>query len=79
MDQVREGVIAFLNKRVRDDPEDMVALNRLAGEYLGRYRQSGEDGDLLKSEAMAEQSLKSVPEGENPGGLAARPRGRARR
>ena len=76
VDEVRERVIAFLSERVRRDPEDMVALNRLAGEYLGRYRQSGDDGDLLKSQAMAEQSLKSVPESENPGGLAARARAR---
>jgi tetratricopeptide (TPR) repeat protein len=65
-----------LSERVRRDPEDMLALNRLAGEYLGRYRQSGDDGDLLKAGAMAEQSLKSVPEAQNPGGLGALARAR---
>jgi tetratricopeptide (TPR) repeat protein len=71
---VRERVIRFLGDRVRRDPEDIVALNRLAGEYLARYRRSGEDGDLYKSAATAEQSLRAVPADQNTGGLAARAR-----
>jgi tetratricopeptide (TPR) repeat protein len=71
---VRERVIRFLADRVRRDPDDIVALNRLAGEYLARYRRSGDDGDLVKSAATAEQSLRAVPAGQNAAGLAARAR-----
>src|SRR5687767_9874499 len=34
---VRGSVIRFLEDRVRRDPEDTVALNRLAGEYHRRF------------------------------------------
>jgi len=71
---VRERVIRFLADRVRRDPDDVVALNRLAGEYLARYRRSGDDGDLYKSAGTAEQSLRAVPADQNAGGLAARTR-----
>jgi tetratricopeptide (TPR) repeat protein len=71
---VRERVIRFLSDRVRRDPEDIVALNRLAGEYLAHYRRTGDDGDLYRSAATAEQSLRAVPADQNAAGLAARAR-----
>ena len=68
-------VIRFLEDRVARDPDDIVALNRLAGEYLRRFRETGDDADLDRSYRTAEQSLKAVPAEVNAGGLEAR-RGR---
>jgi tetratricopeptide (TPR) repeat protein len=67
-------VILFLEERVRRDPEDITALNRLAGEYLSRFRRSGDDRDLTLALSTAAQSLRSVPAAQNSGGLAAQAR-----
>src|SRR5215213_2291270 len=65
---VRASVIRFLEERIRRDPEDIVALNRLAGEYLLRFRDSGDDADIALSAKAAAQSLSSVPADLNKGG-----------
>jgi tetratricopeptide (TPR) repeat protein len=66
-------VIRSLEDRVARDPDDIVALNHLSGEYLRRFRESGDDADLDRALKTAEQSLKVVPAADlNKGGLAAR-------
>jgi tetratricopeptide (TPR) repeat protein len=72
--RVRTSVIRFLEERVQKDPDDIVTLNRLAGEYLRRFRASGDDADIALSVKAAEQSLASVPADFNKGALAARAR-----
>jgi tetratricopeptide (TPR) repeat protein len=67
-------VIRFLEERVKSDPADMVALNRLADEYLRRFRETGDDRDLARSAEAAGRSLAAVPAAVNKGGLAARAR-----
>jgi tetratricopeptide (TPR) repeat protein len=67
-------VIRFLEERVERDPDDIVALNRLSGEYLFRFRDAGDDADLHRAASSAERSLKAVPAEVNKGGLAARAR-----
>jgi tetratricopeptide (TPR) repeat protein len=67
-------VIRFLEERITGDPLDILALNRLSGEYLARFRISGDDDDLDRAARCAEQSLKAVPADLNKGGLAARAR-----
>jgi tetratricopeptide (TPR) repeat protein len=67
-------VIRFLEDRIRRDPDDITALNRLAGEYLRRFRRTGDDRDLTLSAGVAAQSLRSVPAAQNSAGLAARAR-----
>lgn len=67
-------VIDFLEMRVADDPLDIRALNRLVGEYLTRFRETGDDADLDRALATAEKSLTAIPADLNPGGLAARAR-----
>ena len=64
--------IRFLEHRVERDGDDIVALNRLSGEYLLRFRDSGDDADLDRALKAAEHSLKVVPGELNRGGLAAR-------
>jgi tetratricopeptide (TPR) repeat protein len=67
-------VIRFLEQRVGRDPDDITAQNRLAGEYLHRFRLSGDDRDLFRALAAAERSLAAVPGEVNSSGLAARAR-----
>jgi tetratricopeptide (TPR) repeat protein len=69
-------VIRFLEQRVGRDADDITAQNRLAGEYLHRFRVAGDDRDLFRALAAAERSLAAVPAEVNAGGLAARARAR---
>ncbi len=69
-----EQSIRFLEQRVRDDPEDFIAHNRLAGHYLGRLRETGSGEYLQLAARAAKLSLDAVPAEFNPGGLAARAR-----
>jgi tetratricopeptide (TPR) repeat protein len=71
---VRDGVIRFLEERVKKDPEDVLALNRLSGEYLARARAAGDDADLARAAKAAERSLAAVPADVNRGGVAGRAR-----
>jgi tetratricopeptide (TPR) repeat protein len=66
------AVIRFLEDRVGRDPDDIVALNHLSGEYLLRFRDTGDDADLERAFKTAEQSLKVIPGDLNKGGIAAR-------
>ena len=68
------AVMSFLEKRVRLDPDDTTALNRLANEYLLRFRVRGDDLDLTRALDAATQSLRAVPADVNTGGLAAHAR-----
>lgn len=63
--------IRFLEDRVRLDPEDFGAQNKLAGYYLKRLRETGNLGFLERASAAAQASLASVPVAGNAEGLAA--------
>jgi tetratricopeptide (TPR) repeat protein len=64
--------IRFFEARAARDPEDITALNRLSGDYLFRFRDTGDDADLERALETAERSLKVVPGDFNRGGLGAR-------
>jgi len=63
--------IRFLEERVRRDPEDFVAQNKLVGEYLQVLRESGDSAYLELARRAAEASLAALPAAQNKGGLAA--------
>jgi len=65
-----EGTIRFLEERVKKDPEDFIALNKLNGYYLQRAQESGDVRYLELAARAARDSLKSIPAEMNPGGLA---------
>lgn len=60
---VRRETIAFEERRVREDPTDQITPRMLAGQYLQRYRERGDVGDLSRAEAMARRSLALQPRG----------------
>lgn len=66
----REGTIRFLEERVKDDPQDFIALNKLSGYYQERARESGDVKYWELSEKAAQASLKVFPAPGNPGALA---------
>ncbi|PYS90595.1 MAG: hypothetical protein DMF64_14410 [Acidobacteria bacterium] len=68
------GTIRFLEARVRDDPLDFIAYNKLCGYYLQRLRETGSVQYLELAQRAAQASLKAIPAEQNPGGLAARTR-----
>ena len=70
-DQASEGMVRFLEARVKSDPEDFVANNKLAGFYLQRARETGTLNYLDLATRAAEASLASVSEIRNAGGLSA--------
>jgi tetratricopeptide (TPR) repeat protein len=63
--QVSERVLRFLEDRVKRDPDDMLALNRLAMVYLGRVRETGSIDYLRLADRDAKLSLAAVPADQN--------------
>ena len=63
------AAIAFLEAKVRSDPDDVIALNGLTTRYLDRLRQGGDDRDLVLAKQRAEQSLVALPAAMNIAGL----------
>lgn len=64
----------FLEDRVRQDPDDITAQNRLAEIYLQHLRETGDYQWLQRAAEAARCSLASVPAEQNPTGLFMRAR-----
>ncbi len=62
--------IRFLERRVRRNPEDFVAYNKLATEYLQQLRETGDAAFLTLAERAAKSSLEIFPAHQNKEGLA---------
>lgn len=66
-----ESVIRFLENKVKDNPQDFMAHNKLAGYYLQRLRETGNVTFIDLAFRAARASLETVPAEHNTGGLAA--------
>ena len=62
--------IRQLETRLKRDPEDFVALNKLAAEYLQKLRETGDANYLDLALRTARKSLEVLPAEQNKGGLA---------
>jgi tetratricopeptide (TPR) repeat protein len=60
----------FLEERVKRDPDDFIANNKLAGEYMQRLRETGDITYLDLAARAASASLGTLPAEQNKGGLA---------
>ena len=61
-DERRGQVIAFWEGAVAEHHRnDMLSPRQLAGQYLQRYRETGDIGDVLRAQHMAERSLSIAP------------------
>lgn len=65
------GTISFLEARVKQNPDDFIAYNKLAAEYLQQMRLTGDATYLKLASHAAESSLEVLPPQQNKGGLAA--------
>jgi len=68
---VAEETIRFLERRVKHDPEDFIAYNKLAGCYLQRVRETGDLTYLQLASRAAHASLAVLSPEQNTGGLTA--------
>lgn len=62
--------IRFLENRIKQDPDDFIALNKLASEYLQQMRETGDVSYLDLALRAAQRSLNVLPAERNKGGLA---------
>jgi tetratricopeptide (TPR) repeat protein len=65
------ATIQFLLNRIKADPDDFVAYNKLASEYLKEMRATGDVSYLELALSAAKASLDILPAEQNKGGLAA--------
>src|SRR5919197_1338619 len=70
-DDTSENIIRELEDRVRRDPEDFIAYNKLCGYYLQRLRETGDNAYLDLAARAARASLAVLPAQMNTGGLSA--------
>ncbi len=70
-DSAIENSIRFFENRLKNDPEDYSANNKLAALYLQKLRETGNVQYLELASRAAKISLDSVSEIRNSGGLAA--------
>ncbi|HJU54894.1 MAG TPA: tetratricopeptide repeat protein [Pyrinomonadaceae bacterium] len=68
-EEVTLATIRFLEDRVRRDPEDLVAYNKLAAYYLQLNRETGDVKYLELASRAARASLSVLPADQNLGGL----------
>lgn len=66
-----ELAIRSLEEKVKADPRDYIAYNKLAGYYLGRQRETGDMTYIDLAAAAARSSLEAAHASANAGGLAA--------
>ncbi len=59
----RDRLVAFWETEARRDPVDQIALRNLGGQYLARFRETGEFGDVARARAAAIRSLQLQPAG----------------
>ncbi|HKQ78804.1 MAG TPA: tetratricopeptide repeat protein [Blastocatellia bacterium] len=65
-----EGAIRFLEDRVKRDPDDFIAINKLTNYYLLRLRETGNVTWLELATRAAANSLKAIPAEQNFEGLS---------
>jgi tetratricopeptide (TPR) repeat protein len=64
------STIRFLEDRVKSDPDDFVAHNKLGSAYLQRLRETGDISYLELATRSAKASLSVIPAEKNKAGLA---------
>ncbi len=69
--EATDGAIRFLEDRVKRDPADFIAQNKLAGYYLQKLRETGRTTYLALASRAAKASLAAIPAEQNVGGLVA--------
>lgn len=58
----RDKTITFYEQRVKDDTQDQISARMLAGEYMQRYRETVDVGDIQRGLHQAFRSLRLQPQ-----------------
>lgn len=58
----RDRTIAFFERRISAEPQDQISAKLLASQYMQRYRESQDVGDVLRAAAQAKRSLVLQPQ-----------------
>lgn len=58
----RDETVAFYERRVREDPQDQISARMLGAEYMQRYRETLDVGDLQRGMNQAFRSLRLQPQ-----------------
>ena len=61
--QLRDQFVAFYEREVRKEPGDQIKMRMLAQQYLARFREQFDMGDIARARHMAERSLELQPQG----------------
>jgi predicted Zn-dependent protease len=61
----RDRLIAFYERIVARDSDDQITLRMLAAQYLARFRERGDLGDVARAQAAAQRSLALQPSGND--------------
>jgi tetratricopeptide (TPR) repeat protein len=59
----RDQLISFYERQTRGDAGDQISARLLANEYLQRFRETGDTGDILRAATQAARSLHLQPQG----------------
>jgi tetratricopeptide (TPR) repeat protein len=65
-----EQTLRFVQKKIKDDPDDFIAQNKLAAWHLQHLRETGDLASLEIAMNAAQASLAALPAEHNTGGLA---------
>jgi len=65
-----EQTLRFLQNKIKEDPDDFIAQNKLAGWHLQRLRETGDLASLEFAIKAAHASLLTLPAEHNTGALA---------
>lgn len=58
----RDRTIAFYEDRIRKEPQDQIIAKLLAAQYMQRYRETQDVGDILRAADKAKLALKLQPQ-----------------
>ncbi len=61
--QERDRLVSFYENQVRRDPADQISARTLAAQYLQRFREIGDMGDVSRARVQAVRSLRLQPQG----------------
>lgn len=61
--ELRDQFIAFYELQVRKDPSDQIKIRILAQQYMSRFREQYDMGDIARAQHMAERSIVLQPQG----------------
>lgn len=66
----RDAIVAFQERQARIYPNDQITQRLLASQYLQRFREQGDLGDVLRAQALAKRSIALQPQGNTPAQMA---------